>query len=254
MTDSLKDRDAVDVREALDSALIRAAFTQIQRREIEALEAELAGDTQLAHDADAFAARAQSATLRLIARRINAQHRRRIVHETLPRIAQYTAAVLLVCFIGGATAVATVPAVRQQIMKLMIRMEETHADIRLAPNEELSVDVPEGWEGSYFPSLIPDGYELLELDCFAGANDVYYLDAEDHLFYFSEYGDGAGISLDTENAKISYREINGWQTMLVEKEGGTTAVWSEFDRIFMLSMHGGTGQIIPIIESVTRIN
>ncbi len=254
MTEAMKDRDELDVREAMDAALIRAAFAQIQRREIEAIEAELGSDTQLAREADAFVTRTPPKTLRLIASQVSAQHRRRAIHGTLPRIAQYAAAVMLICLIGGATAVATVPNVRQQIIKLMIRMEETHVDIRLGRNDELSIDVPEEWEGRYFPSIIPEGYTLLEVSNIFDDHDIIYLNDEGHVFNFSEYSDGAGISLDTENAKVTHMEINGWQTMLVEKNGETNAVWSEFDRILMLRQFGDIDQAIRTIKSITRIN
>ena len=46
---------------------------------------------------------------------------------------------------------------------MLIRIEEDHAKLSLVEDEDASFDVPSGWQGDYYPTYIPDGYEVFNV-------------------------------------------------------------------------------------------
>lgn len=76
-----------------------------------------------------------------------------------PRTLRAAAAVLLVFYLGLTTALATVPSLRHSLMTFMIHSEEEYTELALIPSGE-TLDIPQGWQGAYYPAYIPEGFAI----------------------------------------------------------------------------------------------
>ena len=75
-------------------------------------------------------------------------------------------------------------------------------------------DVPESWDGYFYPSFIPEGFELNS----AGHRSADYVDKNGNVIIITESGENAGTSLDTEDAEVSYTTVNGSEAMVIEED------------------------------------
>ena len=59
--------------------------------------------------------------------------------------------------------------------------------------------------------------------------------------------------MDTENANISFENINGVDATVIEKDGWVAIVWSANSRLFVIDMDGTKDEAIKVASSVTFI-
>lgn len=120
-----------------------------------------------------------------ILRRIRNQTRigrvRHLAHGILPRAGTVVAGLMLVFFLGLSTAVATVQSVRINMLNFITEIEDRYTKLYLQESGAI-VDVPEEWEGLYYMTYIPEGFELLEWS----EKEVIYTDENENILGFCE--------------------------------------------------------------------
>lgn len=187
-----------------------------------------------------------------ILRRIRNQTRiarvRHLAHGILPRAGTVVAGLMLVFFLGLSTAVATVQSVCINMLNFIDEIEDRYTKLYLQESGAI-VDVPEDWEGLYYMTYIPEGFELLEWS----EKEVIYTDENENILGFCEYEYGATCNLDTENAEITYESLQGRSAMVVEKEGVVAVTWSEGSHFFVLDLMGEKEEALRIAGSVLVI-
>lgn len=109
---------------------------------------------------EAFFARQDQENLKKIQAYARKQRNRQFLGHTLPRMAQIAAVIIALVSLAGGVAIATSQAVRVQVMKLLLHVEEEYTELSLVEDEAASFDVPAEWQGGSFPAYIPEGMKL----------------------------------------------------------------------------------------------
>ena len=179
----------------------------------------------------------------------------RLAKAALPRIGKALAVLLIIFAIGMPAAIATVQPVRARVMELIFEIEREYTRVSLRERPGAGVEVPAEWGGEYYPSYIPEGYEVDEVVNMTGNKYVLYTSQKEReeRFRFSEMGEDSVSGIDTENARIKYIVVNGNPGLIAEKDERTVVSWAEFDRYFVVSGNLSGEAAIQIADSVVRI-
>lgn len=182
------------------------------------------------------------------------QQRNRRLKRALRRTVEVAACFVVLMAIAAPFAIANVDAIRVKVMELLIEVKDDHTELSFVEDESAAFEVPAGWNGLYYPSYTPEKYQFIELDdrCL----QARYQDADGNNMYFSEYNPTAKVDIDSENAEISYEDINGARGMVVQKEQRDyiMVTWAYEDKFFLLECQGTTlDEALKIARSVRRI-
>lgn len=154
------------------------------------------------------------------------------------------AAVLMLVSIGS--ALAAICMVEAGILNIKVCKDNTV--FRLLETKS-KVDVPEGWQGKYYPRYIPEGYSVKTVNGFG----VRYIDEAGNEIGYSEKNYGRRKGIDTEDAMVSSETLNGIEVMVMEKNGRTSILWNADNRYFVVEVHEGKGLALKIAASVSLI-
>ena len=101
-------------------------------------------------------------------------------------------------------------------------------------------------------------FSALTLSCSTLSRYIEYADGNDNSITLGQNIDTTTYSIDTENAKVEYLDINGKKAMYVEKEyeeiGNTNKLlWKEDDYFIGLDGIGVTKEeLVKVAESVKK--
>lgn len=231
--------------------MLLKAETDAMLQEIEA--EKTTGDTA---EMEAFFARQDRKNLKRIQKHFRKQHHRRLLTQTLPRIAQAAAVIILVVALAGGVAVATSHSVRVHVMNLLYEIDEEYSTLRIVEDEDASFDVPAQWKGSCYPSYIPEGWEVFNILSFSIYNTAEYQDSNSQklVLRFSEYKSNIETNVDTENAVVRKIGIRDAEGILVEKEHQVSIYWCNGMYYYMLVVNDqNPDEAIRIANSVIPI-
>lgn len=234
-----------ELRGDLSALKLKIVLLEKQEAELERIEQESDSDEAL----QTLVKSREQKMLRYIDRSCRKDEIKRLVFRTFPQVAKATACLLLVCYLGLTAAIATDPTVRVRLMQFIMNIEERYTSFGFEDSGEM-MNVPADWQGYYYPAYIPDGMVL------AGSlipGNVFYTHPDGRELWFDDLGDGAGGTLDTENATIDYITINGHIAMISEKGPWTAILWNIDNRILMIDYNGTRDEAIRIAESVRMI-
>lgn len=230
-----------ELKEEMEALKLRIAFAEIDEKEIEAWLG-----TPSAYSNEGMRRAEKAITEGLRKRRLS-----RFFRKTLPHGCQAVAAVLLIFFIGLSTAVATVQSVRVKVLSFIMSIEQEYTALGFDDSDGIFMDVPEGWNGSYFPSFIPDGFAFAFIDSDMGWVR-YESDGEKNL-QFSEYTYDTYTNIDTEDSQMRFVPMHGGSALVSEKGGHVFIAWAIDNRFFVVSLDGTADTAIKIAESVRMI-
>lgn len=217
----------------------------------------------------AFFARTETQYLRM-ARRARADKAPRLFLRTL----RAAAAVVLVCAVSLGTAMAVSAEIRAAVLRLVYRVTPQYTEISIDGVKRVyeegkatpaadgqtrratvppSMNVPDGWTGNYYPSYIPEGYVFHSITGTPSMRISIYMSASERIMYFDEDDLTVEANIDTEGYKTEEININGNTALLAYKEGKTTIVWQEPDRILTLMVDENVETALKVVESVQRI-
>lgn len=248
----IKGRSKEELDERLRDALLARALWERQEREIAELEKQIEKDEELEHHVQ----KRRQTVMALIDREVRKKHFQSAAKK-IPRIIRNVAAVLLFINLGLTTATALVPSVRVKVMELLVNIEREYTELSLREKEGFSFEIPAGWKGSYFPSLIPDGYSLFDMYAqeMNKSNIVIYRNDEGNEIYFLEGKENTSVNINTEKADVSTILIHSQPGIISVREDGQVYIaWTEAGRMFVLGFDGGRDETVKIAESVMRIN
>ena len=101
---------------------------------------------------------------------------------------------------------------------------------------ELEIDVPENWEGSYYPTFLPEGYMLQFSESDKGKNEAEYTDVQGETLRITECNITVINRINTENAEVSHVKVHGVNaTVLKQPYGEIDIIWANGDRYFIVS-------------------
>lgn len=179
---------------------------------------------------------------------------------TIPRILQIAAILIIVLALATPIALAASAEFRAKVMQLLIQIDIDRGEARFQfvenPSEEFTV--PEIWPGEYFPSYIPEGFEVTQV--VEAFSLIEYQAGDQQKVSFSENTGEVSGNAGTDNATITEIEINGATGYVIDgySRNGTvhavTITWAIDDRWFSLvAKNVETDEAIRIARSVKKI-
>ena len=174
-----------------------------------------------------------------------------------PRTMRFAVAALGILCIGLTTAFASSETFRVRVFSMFAEDHGQYTAIGLREDEQKAFDVPNGWEGMYYPSYIPAEFEIESVDSSFGREfSVYMRDKNnsDVRLIFEEMSENNEMNVDTENAKVYYTEIHGNTALVSVKTGVTIVTWNEQNRMFSVIIdREAEKDALKVAKSVTRI-
>ncbi len=177
--------------------------------------------------------------------------------RTLPKVMEAAACVVLILAIAVPIALANVTSFRSQVMRLLVGIDQARgvADIRLTPSDK-QFDVPADWAGEYYPSYIPEGMQLTEVDCIGNFCTTEYSNESGQHLAFYECAKDATASIGTEYATASTEMMNGKEVWVEESKELNTVylTWSMDEYCLSLRSDGlNREETMRVAESVKKV-
>ena len=174
-----------------------------------------------------------------------------------PRTMRFAVAALGILCIGLTTAFASSETFRVRVFSMFAEDHGQYTAIGLREDEQKAFDVPNGWEGMYYPSYIPAEFEVESVENSFGREFAAYMRDRNNLdvrLIFEEMSENNEMNVDTENAKVYYTEIHGNTALVSVKTGITIITWNEQNRMFSVIIDGEAEKdALKVAKSVTRI-
>ena len=227
---------AEEIRQEIAKLKLRLAFQQDFEDEVETLD-RAAFPERVKRLCDGLKTRTEPSTP---PRRRTAWH--------IPKGGRIVAAVLIVLMVGAGSAIAALQMAGVSLLGLSAQSYPDHTSYSLTYTGK-TIEVPESWDGSFYPAYIPDGFVYKE----SYLHEVVYADAKGNTLSYSEYTMGTQASYDTENANVKAVHINGAEAMFIEKEGWSAVIWSANNRLFIVDLKGEAEIALKVALSVTMI-
>lgn len=195
--------------------------------------------------------------MKKMARRLRWISLKKQLFTVVPRTMRFAVAALGILCIGLTTAFASSETFRVRVFSMFAEDHGQYTAIGLREDEQKAFDVPNGWEGMYYPSYIPAEFEIESVDSSFGREfSVYMRDKNnsDVRLIFEEMSENNEMNVDTENAKVYYTEIHGNTALVSVKTGVTIVTWNEQNRMFSVIIDGEAEKdALKVAKSVTRI-
>lgn len=164
----------------------------------------------------------------------------------LPKIAVF----FMIIILSFATLLTTVEAARVRFFNFMIAVNKKYTRIQvntLPPkreNEELDIQVLV--EVLY----LPEGFQLKNIENLGLIKIIYFSDEKGQEIEFVQVPNGAGAQYDTEDADVKEIIINGYNGLLIQKNGLVTIVWH--DSLYTYDIVGriDAAELLKMAESV----
>ena len=173
----------------------------------------------------------------------------------VPRTMRFAVAALGILCIGLTTAFASSETFRVRVFSMFAEDHGQYTAIGLREDEQKTFDVPNGWEGMYYPTYIPDGFEVINVENLS--EQIFLISFENknnEYLTFEEMTEDAESNIDTENAQVYYTEIHGNTALVSVKADLTIVSWNEQNRILSVVFDGEVEEdALKVAKSVTRI-
>ena len=151
------------------------------------------------------------------------------------RFLKAVACVVLVANMGLTIATATSAPVRAKVMDFLTEINASYINMGFRETG-VEIDVPENWEGSYYPTFLPEGYMLQFSESDKGKSEAEYTDVQGETLRITECNITAMNRINTESADVSYVKVHGANaTVLKQPYGEIDIVWANGDRYFIVS-------------------
>ena len=173
----------------------------------------------------------------------------------VPRTMRFAVAALGILCIGLTTAFASSETFRVRVFSIFAEDHGQYTAIGLREDEQKAFDVPNGWEGMYYPTYIPEGFEVINVENLS--EQIFLISFENknnEYLTFEEMTEDAESNIDTENAQVYYTEIHGNTALVSVKADLTIVSWNEQNRILSVVFDGEVEEdALKVAKSVTRI-
>ena len=246
-------QDDQELRAEYQKVLISKAMREIRDKEADSLLESSPEDQRYLE----FLETSREKRMKKMVRRLRWISLKKQFFTVAPRTMRFAVAALGILCIGLTTAFASSETFRVRVFSMFAEDHGQYTAIGLREDEQKAFDVPNGWEGMYYPSYIPAEFEIESVDSSFGREfSVYMRDKNnsDVRLIFEEMSENNEMNVDTENAKVYYTEIHGNTALVSVKKGVTIVTWNEQNRMFSVIIDGEAEKdALKVAKSVTRI-
>ena len=191
-----------------------------------------------------------------IPRRLDKEKEKKRRKENFKKFAKIAAVVILLVSISFTALVANVDALRLRIFEFLFQSNEEYTKVIPMEKEGNQSDVidnlPVEWESVYYPTYLPEGYELLQTEELGDAKIITFEnEGADILIFFQESWDGANLYIDNEDVQRGETTINSNPGFWQSKGENFTLIWMQSNNRFMLEGALAHDEMIKIAEKVS---
>lgn len=146
-------------------------------------------------------------------------------------------AALFVLVLNMIFSIATAASsnVRAKVIEFLMEINESYISIGYNENGEEAL-VPEEWQGSYYPTYIPQGYTLQQYSSHEDVNMAQYSDAEENWILIEECDTSSSDMINVEDGEVTYISLHGVIAIVLRQPyEEIDVIWSIGDRYFIVS-------------------
>lgn len=172
-----------------------------------------------------------------------------------------TATALGVLLLIFNVSVVSVPAMKEKTLEFFMKTYNDHTDIGKYPGEKVedvknvsddrfTIKLSKEYEITY----LPEGFKLGDMSKDEAGWEANYYN-EDEVITFSQSSlNGTDLSIDTENTKNTYVDINGQQAFVTEKDEQISVTWRVDENIIRVTSIGvKKAELIKVAKSVEKV-
>lgn len=172
-----------------------------------------------------------------------------------------TATALGVLLLIFNVSVVSVPAMKEKTLEFFMKTYNDHTDIGKYPGEKVedvknvsddrfTIKLSKEYEITY----LPEGFKLGDMSKDETGWEANYYN-EDEVITFSQSSlNGTDLSIDTENTKNTYVDINGQQAFVTEKDEQISVTWRVDENIIRVTSIGvKKAELIKVAKSVKKV-
>ncbi len=252
----IKPETLLTPRERYEQALLELALYEMDMQEVHEAEAALADqENPETAEIEAHYQQSRAKISALIAGQTRKNSRKAAFKRTAPRVLRLAAGILLTLYLGATVALAVSSSIRVYVAEFFIKVGEETTEVGFQRNESRFADVPHRWTGFYFPTYIPDGFELYQIGPFSSSSMAVYKRGDTELLTIYEMDWTMSMTFDNGETEISPVKLNGMDALLVwnPAKQSATITWAYGDRSFWLELTGTTDEVYQIAQSMIRI-
>ena len=158
-------------------------------------------------------------------------------------------------------SVVSVPAMKEKTLEFFMKTYKDHTDIGKYPGEKVedvknvsddrfTIKLSKEYEITY----LPEGFKLGDMSKDETGWEANYYN-EDEVITFSQSSlNGTDLSIDTENTKNTYVDINGQQAFVTEKDEQISVTWRVDENIIRVTSIGvKKAELIKVAKSVEKV-
>ena len=244
-------QDDQKLRAEYQKVLISKAMREIRDEEADSLLESSPEDQRYLE----FLETSREKRMKKMVRRLRWISLKKQLFTVAPRTMRFAVAALGILCIGLTTAFASSETFRVRVFSMFAEDHGQYTAIGLREDEQKAFDVPNGWEGMYYPTYIPDGFEVINVENLS--DQIFLISFENknnEYLTFEEMTEDAESNIDTENAQVYYTEIHGNTALVSVKADLTIVSWNEQNRILSVVFDGEVEEdALKVAKSVTRI-
>lgn len=188
-------------------------------------------------------------------------HKKKIKSLSFKLKVYRTATALGVLLLIFNVSVVSVPAMKEKTLEFFMKTYNDHTDIGKYPWEKVedvknvsddrfTIKLSKEYEITY----LPEGFKLGDMSKDETGWEANYYN-EDEVITFSQSSlNGTDLSIDTENTKNTYVDINGQQAFVTEKDEQISVTWRVDENIIRVTSIGvKKAELIKVAKSVEKV-
>lgn len=188
-------------------------------------------------------------------------HKKKIKSLSFKLKVYRTATALGVLLLIFNISVVSVPAMKEKTLEFFMKTYNDHTDIGKYPGEKVedvknvsddrfTIKLSKEYEITY----LPEGFKLGDMSKDETGWEANYYN-EDEVITFSQSSlNGTDLSIDTENTKNTYVDINGQQAFVTEKDEQISVTWRVDENIIRVTSIGvKKAELIKVAKSVEKV-
>lgn len=188
-------------------------------------------------------------------------HKKKIKSLSFKLKVYRTATALGVLLLIFNISVVSVPAMKEKTLEFFMKTYDDHTDIGKYPGEKVedvknvsddrfTIKLSKEYEITY----LPEGFKLGDMSKDETGWEANYYN-EDEVITFSQSSlNGTDLSIDTENTKNTYVDINGQQAFVTEKDEQISVTWRVDENIIRVTSIGvKKAELIKVAKSVEKV-
>lgn len=188
-------------------------------------------------------------------------HKKKIKSLSFKLKVYRTATALGVLLLIFNVSVVSVPVMKEKTLEFFMKTYNDHTDIGKYPGEKVedvknvsddrfTIKLSKEYEITY----LPEGFKLGDMSKDETGWEANYYN-EDEVITFSQSSlNGTDLSIDTENTKNTYVDINGQQAFVTEKDEQISVTWRVDENIIRVTSIGvKKAELIKVAKSVEKV-